>query len=84
MTIAGEGLVLTEVDRHVARRLRGKRLALGLAVADVASILGMASSDIDAYERAEARVPPEHLARLSELMDVPLAYFFPTPPRSGA
>jgi transcriptional regulator with XRE-family HTH domain len=70
----------TPVDRHVGRRLRGKRRALGLAEHDLASALGVDVGTIRAYERATARVPAEHLVRLGEFMDVALGYFFPTTP----
>ena len=38
------------------------------------------SARIRAYERGTERVPSEHMVRLSELMEVPLSYFFPTTP----
>jgi transcriptional regulator with XRE-family HTH domain len=72
--------VTTPVDRHVGRRLRGKRRALGLAEQDLASVLGVDIGTIRAYEHATARVPAEHLVRLGEFMDVALNYFFPATP----
>ena len=69
--------VTTPVDRHVGRRLRGKRLALGLAEHDLASALGVDVGTIKAYERATARVPAEHLVRLGEFMDVAAQLLLP-------
>ena len=69
---------MTPVDQHVGRRIRGKRRALGLSEAAVAKALEIEPRQIEAYERATERVPPELLARLSEFMQVPLSYFFPT------
>jgi transcriptional regulator with XRE-family HTH domain len=71
---------MTPVDRHVGRRIRGKRRALGLVEDDLAKALGVDSGRIIAYERGTERVPSEQLARLSEIMQVPLGYFFPTTP----
>lgn len=68
---------LTPVDQHVARRIRGKRLALGLTEDDLAAALGIGRELLDAYERALARVPAELLVRLSEFLGVPVSYFFP-------
>ena len=68
---------MTPIDRHVARRIKGKRIALGLSEADVAGVLGVEAGAIAAYERAQTRVPPEHLIRLSEFLGVPMRYFFP-------
>jgi transcriptional regulator with XRE-family HTH domain len=71
---------VTSVDRHVGRRIRGKRRALGLTEDDLAKALGMDVARIRAYERGTERVPSEHMVRLSEHMEVPLSYFFPTTP----
>jgi len=68
------------VDQHVGRRIRGKRRALGLSEENLAIELGVEAVQIAAYERAAERVPSDHLIRLSEILDVPLSYFFPARP----
>lgn len=73
---------MTPVDRHVARRIRGKRLALGLTEDDLAAALGVGRELLEAYERATTRVPAEQLVRLSEFLGVPVSYFFPAAPDS--
>ena len=70
----------TPVDQHVGRRIRGKRRALGLSEENLATALGVETDRIAAYERALARVPSDHLIRLSEVLGVPLSYFFPARP----
>ena len=64
-------------DLHVARRIRGKRRALGLSVDSLASALNVGANRIEAYERGSERVPSDHLVRLSEIFNVPLSYFLP-------
>jgi transcriptional regulator with XRE-family HTH domain len=71
---------VTPVDRHVGRRIRGKRRALGVSEEDLSKGLGVDVALVRAYEQGTERVPSEHMIRLSELMDVPLSYFFPTTP----
>jgi len=71
------GSAVTPVDQHVGRRIRGKRRALGLSEENLAIELGVAAVRIAAYERAEERVPSDHLIRLSEILDVSVIYFFP-------
>lgn len=71
---------MAPLDLHVARRIRGKRRALGLSVDSLASALGVEAGLIEGYERATERVPSDHLIRLSEILDVPLSYFFPAAP----
>ena len=74
---------MTPVDRHVGRRIRGKRRALALTEDDLAKALGVDRSVIDAYEQATVSVPPDHLNRLSQILNVPISYFFPAPPDSS-
>ena len=71
---------MTPVDQHVGRRIRGKRRALGLSEDRLARSLGVDADALQAYERGTERVPSEHLIRLSEIMEVPLSYFFPATP----
>ena len=71
---------MTPADRHVGRRIRGKRRALGLPQAHLAGELGVPVDKIEAYERGTERVPAEHLVTLAEFFDVPISYFFPTGP----
>jgi len=69
---------MTPLDQHVGRRIRGKRRALGLAQDDLAVELGVRRDMIEAYERATAPVPTDHLLRLAAFLGVSVAYFFPT------
>ena len=71
---------MTPVDQHVARRIRGKRRALALHEDDLARVLGVDRATIEAYERAAARVPSEHLVKLADYFGVSVSYFFPTTP----
>ena len=71
---------MTPIDRHVGRRLRGKRRALGLSQDDLARALGTGNDVIEAYERGALRVPGEHLLKLADYLGVPVSYFFPATP----
>jgi transcriptional regulator with XRE-family HTH domain len=70
----------TPVDLHVARRIRGKRRALGLSEESLAAALGVETRRIADYEHGAKRVPSDHLLRLSEILGVPLTYVFPATP----
>ena len=71
---------MTPIDRHVGRRLRGKRRALALGEDDLARTLGVGRDVIQAYERGTLRVPGEHLLKLADFLGVAVSYFFPTTP----
>ena len=71
---------MTPVDRHIGRRIRGKRRALDLTEDDLARALGVGRDTIEDYERASVRVPSDHLVMLADILGVSVSYFFPTTP----
>ncbi len=77
MTLERDRTALMPIDGHVARRIRGKRLALGLSERAVAKTLGIGIEELENYEKGLIRVPPEQMIRLSEMLGVPISYFFP-------
>jgi transcriptional regulator with XRE-family HTH domain len=58
-------------------------MALGLSEDDIAKAIGVERGQVMEYERATARIPADHLLRLSQFMDVPISYFFPSAPFPG-
>jgi transcriptional regulator with XRE-family HTH domain len=71
---------MTPVDRHIGRRIRGKRRALGLTEDELAKALKVGHETIEAYERASVRVPSEHVIKLGDILGVSVSYFFPMTP----
>jgi transcriptional regulator with XRE-family HTH domain len=66
---------MLSIDQRIGIRIRGKRLAVGLATADLAQAVGLNSETIEAYERGTLRVPSEHLVKLADVLGVTLSYF---------
>jgi len=66
---------MLSIDQRIGIRIRGKRLALGLCLADLAQAVGVNSETIEAYERGIQRVPSEHLVKLVDVLGVTLSYF---------
>jgi len=66
------------IDQHIARRVRGKRIALGLTQAALAKVVGIATELIEDYELAVSPIPDDHLQQLSQGLGVPLSYFLPS------
>jgi transcriptional regulator with XRE-family HTH domain len=73
-------MFMTPVDRHIGRRIRGKRRALGLTENVLARALGVGRDTIEQYERATVRVQSDHLIMLADILGVSVSYFFPTTP----
>ena len=59
-----------EVDRHVARRVRERRLALGLTQARLARLVGVSPQQLHKYETGTRRIMAGWLARLAEALGV--------------
>lgn len=64
------------VDVHVGERVKERRLELGMSQEKLATELGLTFQQVQKYERAANRISASRLYRLSEVLDVPVTYFF--------
>lgn len=64
------------VDVGVGKRLRIRRLLLGLSQTAVAQALGVTFQQIQKYENGTNRVSASALVKLAAVLEVPAAYFF--------
>jgi transcriptional regulator with XRE-family HTH domain len=65
-----------EADLHVAAALRRRRLALGLAQAQLADMLGVTHQQLHKYEAGASRITIGRLARLAEVLGVGVGHFY--------
>ena len=61
----------------MGRQLRKRRLQLGLSQLGVAEAIGVTFQQIQKYEGGTNRIVASRLYDLAEVLDVPVAYFFP-------
>lgn len=64
------------VDIHVGQRLRVRRSLLGLSQEKLADFVGVTFQQIQKYERGTNRISAGRLLRFSEVLDVPVTYFY--------
>lgn len=64
------------VDAHVGSRVRLRRTLLGLSQQKLGQDLGLTFQQIQKYERGANRIGASRLYELSEILDVPLSFFF--------
>ena len=64
------------VDSHVGNRLRERRILLGLSQTRLGESLGLSFQQIQKYERGIDRISVGRLVHLSQVLDVPITYFF--------
>jgi len=64
------------IDVHVGGRVRLRRTLLGMSQERLGQALGLTFQQVQKYERGANRIGASRLYRLSEILDVPVAYFF--------
>ena len=64
------------VDRHVARRIRERRLELGLTQQQLAELVGVTYQQAHKYEHGANRVSAGRLFAIAQVLGVEPGYFF--------
>ena len=64
------------VDVHVGKRLKQRRILLGLSQTQMADMLGISFQQIQKYEKGTNRISASRLVDLSNVLDVNITYFF--------
>jgi transcriptional regulator with XRE-family HTH domain len=72
------------IDVHVGKRIRSRRLLLGMNQETVANALGLSFQQLQKYEGGANRVSASRLAATAEILGVPIAYFFGDLPTGDA
>ena len=64
------------IDKHVGKRLRERRIELGLSQSAVGRELGITFQQLQKNAWGINRIGASRLYLLSKILDVPVAYFF--------
>jgi transcriptional regulator with XRE-family HTH domain len=64
------------VDVHVGRRIRMRRLLLGMNQETLANALGLTFQQVQKYEGGANRVSASRLSAMAEILGVPISFFF--------
>ena len=64
------------VDVHIGRRVRERRTLLGISQAELAEELGLTFQQVQKYERGTNRISAGRLHSISDILGVPINYFF--------
>jgi transcriptional regulator with XRE-family HTH domain len=63
-------------DKHVGQRLRMRRLMLDVTQTNVADALGLTFQQFQKYEKGTNRISASRLQHVSQILQVPVAFFF--------
>ena len=64
------------VDVHVGKRLKQRRVLLGLSQTELANRLGISFQQVQKYEKAADRLSVSRLADISNVLGINIMYFF--------
>lgn len=64
------------IDIHVGKRIRMRRLFLGMNQEKLANQLGLAFQQVQKYENGANRVSASRLAAIAEILGAPISFFF--------
>jgi transcriptional regulator with XRE-family HTH domain len=68
--------VINPIDKHVGSRVRMRRLMLDMSQADIANALGLTFQQVQKYEKGTNRISASRLQHLSQILQVPVPFFF--------
>lgn len=72
-----------DIDRHIGRRVRARRVSLSITQEQLAESLGLTFQQVQKYEKGTNRVSASRLLQIGQILGVDIAYFFDALPRAG-
>jgi transcriptional regulator with XRE-family HTH domain len=75
---------LNPIDKHVGSRLRMRRLMLEMSQSKLADALGLTFQQVQKYEKGANRIGASRLQHISQILQVPVPFFFEGAPAATA
>jgi transcriptional regulator with XRE-family HTH domain len=73
---------LNPIDKHVGSRVRMRRRMLDMSQTDLANSLGLTFQQVQKYEKGSNRIGAARLQHISQILQVPVPFFFEGAPAS--
>ncbi|MGD0144888.1 MAG: helix-turn-helix transcriptional regulator [Rhizomicrobium sp.] len=64
------------IDAHVGRRLRIRRVLIGMNQGQLGKLLGLTFQQIQKYEKGANRIGAGRLYQIAHILGVPIGYFY--------
>ena len=71
------------IDKHVGRRVRMRRKMLAMGQTQLAEALGLTYQQVQKYEDGTNRIGAGRLQQISDILQVPVAFFFEGAPNAS-
>jgi transcriptional regulator with XRE-family HTH domain len=72
------------VDKHVGSRARMRRMMLGMSQEKLGEALGLTFQQVQKYEKGTNRISASRLQHMSQILQVPVPFFFEGAPGGAA
>ena len=72
------------IDQHVGSRVRMRRMMLAMGQQALGAALGLTFQQVQKYEKGTNRIGASRLQQLSQILQVPVAFFFEGAPNALA
>jgi transcriptional regulator with XRE-family HTH domain len=66
----------TDVDKHVGKRLRERRLVLGITQGQLADLIGITYQQAHKYEHGINRISAGRLFEIARVLNCPVSFFY--------
>jgi transcriptional regulator with XRE-family HTH domain len=74
---------INPTDKHVGSRVRMRRLTLEMSQSKLADGLGLTFQQVQKYEKGANRIGASRLQRISQILQVPVPFFFEGAPAAS-
>jgi len=64
------------IDKHVGSRVRMRRIMLAMSQEKLGAALGLTFQQVQKYEKGTNRIGASRLQQISQILQVPVAFFF--------
>jgi transcriptional regulator with XRE-family HTH domain len=71
-------------DRHVGSRVRMRRMMLSMSQEKLGDALGLTFQQVQKYEKGTNRIGASRLQQISNILQVPVSFFFEGAPNQGS
>ena len=80
--LESQGRKPNPMDIHVGSRVRLRRMVIGMSQEKLGERMGLTFQQIQKYEKGTNRIGASRLFQLSQILDVPVQFFFEDAPNS--
>lgn len=70
-------------DKHVGSRVRMRRMMLSMSQEKLGDALGLTFQQVQKYEKGTNRIGASRLQQISNILQVPVSFFFEGAPNAG-